>query len=72
MAPTSRRVVHLQLDQPADADVGDALEAQRGQRALHGLALGVEDALLRADQDATTFTRERSSHAWNGSSVIRS
>jgi hypothetical protein len=32
-------------------DVADPLEAERRQRPLDRLALRVEDALLRADQD---------------------
>ena len=35
-----------------DVDAAHPLEAQRGQRALHRLALGVEDPLLGADQHA--------------------
>ena len=46
-----RRVVHVQLDQPPDMHVLHALEAERRQRALDGLPLRVEDALLGADQD---------------------
>ena len=40
------RVVGLELDQAADPDVRDALEAERRQRTLDRLALRVEDALL--------------------------
>ena len=43
-------VLRLELDDPADADVGDALEPERRQRPLDCLALRVEDALLGADQ----------------------
>src|SRR6478735_434748 len=46
------RALRLQLDHAADVDVLDALEAERRQRLLDGLALGVEDALLGADQHA--------------------
>jgi hypothetical protein len=49
----------------------DTVEAERRQRALDGLALRVEDALLRADQDARPQA-DRSSQASNGSPVIRS
>ena len=41
----------LKLDHAADPDVLDALEAERRQRPLDRLALRVEDALLRPDQD---------------------
>jgi hypothetical protein len=46
------RIVGLELDHPPDVDVADALEAERRQRPLDRLALRVEDALLRADQDS--------------------
>ena len=45
------RVVGLELDQPPDPDVGDALEAERRQRPLDRLPLRIEDALLGPDQD---------------------
>jgi len=45
------RPVGLQLDQAADANVPDPLEAQRRQRPLDRLALRVEDPLLGPDQD---------------------
>ena len=51
-----RRVLGLELDHAADAHVLDALEAERRQRPLDRLALGVEDPLLRADQDRAAFT----------------
>ncbi len=41
----------LQLDHAPDPHVLDALEAERRQRPLDRLALGVEDPLLRPDQD---------------------
>src|SRR4051794_24651383 len=44
-------VVHLELDQPPDPHVADALEPQGGQGALHRLALGIEDPGLGADED---------------------
>ena len=54
-APSSALgVVGLELDHPADPDVVDALEAERRQRPLDGLALGIEDPLLGPDQDART------------------
>ena len=53
-------------------DVGDAVEAERGQRPLDGLALGIEDAGLRADEDARPHDAVRSSQASNGSPRIRS
>src|SRR5688572_9923840 len=66
-----RRVVHVQLDQPPHVHVLHSLEAKRRKRTLHGLALRVQYALLGADQDARPHA-ERSSHASNGSPVIRS
>ena len=45
------RVLGLELDHAADPDVLDPLEAERRQRPLDRLALGVEDALLGPDQD---------------------
>jgi hypothetical protein len=66
-----RGILHVELDQPADVDVRDAVEAERGERALDGLPLGVEDALLRADQDPCPQA-DRSSQASNGSPVMRS
>ena len=47
-----RRVLDVELDEPADVDVRDALEAERRQRALDRDALRIEDARLRADEDA--------------------
>src|ERR687897_2428361 len=46
-----RGIVDVELDQPADVHVAHALEAERRQRALDGLALRVEDAGLGPDQD---------------------
>ena len=50
-------------------DVAHALEPERRQRALDRLALRIEDAGLRADQDARPHSAAptRSSHAENGS-----
>jgi hypothetical protein len=56
-------VLGLELDHAADPDVLDALEAERRQRPLDRLALGVEDALLGPDQDPRLQNRR---------SVIRS
>ena len=47
-----RGVVRFELDEPADAHVAHAVEAERGKRPLDRLALRVEDALLGADEDA--------------------
>ena len=66
-----RGVLHVQLDQPAHVHVGDSLEAECGQGAFHGLPLRVEDARLRPDQHTRPHA-ERSSHASNGSPVMRS
>ena len=52
-------------------DVRDALEPERRERALDRLPLGVEDALLRPDQDPGLHAPAVSSQAANGSSVIR-
>ena len=65
------RVVDIQLDQPPDVHVLNAVEPERRQRPLDGLSLRVEDALLRANQN-TRPQAERSSHASNGSPVMRS
>ena len=46
--------VDLELEPLALADVGHALEAQAGQGAEHGLALGVEDLWLGHDVDDDT------------------
>ena len=43
-----------------------------GQRALHGLSLWVEDALLGADEHPRRQAPARSSQRWNGSPAIRS
>src|SRR3954454_12026718 len=45
-------VVGLELDESPDPHLAHALEAERGQGSLDGLALRIEDALLGADQDA--------------------
>ena len=67
------RVLDVELDQPPDVDVRDALEAQRGQRALDGLALRVEDPGLGPDQHAdAAHGATRSSHAPNSSPASRS
>ncbi len=75
-------ILHVQLHEPADVDVLDAAETERGERALHGDALRVEDARLRADQHACPHAEspvpaaevapELSSQAWNGWPVMRS
>ena len=62
-------LVHFELDQPSHPHVAHALEAERRKRALDGLALGVQDPLLRPDQDAEP---QRSSQAANGSPARRS
>src|SRR4051794_40432084 len=67
-----RRIGHVELDQPADVDVPDALEPQRRQRALDGLTLRIQDSGLRADQDADPHQPTRSSHAPNDSPASRS
>jgi hypothetical protein len=66
------RILDLEIDQAADPDVGDALEAQRGERPLHRLALGIENSLLGAHQDSRPHAATRSRQAWNGSPVMRS
>ncbi len=45
------RPVHLQLEALSLTYVGDALEAEARQCALHRLALGVEDLRLEHDVD---------------------
>ena len=44
-------ILGLELDHAPHPDVLDALEAERRQRPLDRLALGVEDSLLGPDQD---------------------
>src|SRR4051794_38412580 len=68
----ARGVRHVELDEPADVDVRDALEAERRQGALDGLALRVEDPRLGPDEDADPRHATRSSHAPNGSPASRS
>ena len=46
-------VVDLELDHAPDAHLGGAIEAERRQGTLHGLALGIEDARLGADENAS-------------------
>ena len=46
--------VHLELEALALADVADPLEAEPGQRTVHGLALRVEDLGLEHDVDDDT------------------
>ncbi|HYZ70927.1 MAG TPA: phosphoribosylformylglycinamidine synthase subunit PurS, partial [Thermoleophilaceae bacterium] len=74
-------VGRLELDEATDVHRLDALETERGERTLHGLALRVEDALLGTDEDADLQPTRggqppaapvRSSHASNGSPVMRS
>ena len=48
-------------------DVADPAEAERRQRALDGLALGIEDPGLGPDQHARPHGAVRSSQAENGS-----
>ena len=69
-----RGVLDVELDQPADVDVRDLGEPERGQRPLDGRSLRVEDAGLRTDQYAGSHevAPVRSSQAWNGSPTIRS
>jgi len=44
-------VLVAELDHPADADVADRPDPERRQRPLDRLPLGIEDAVLRLDQD---------------------
>ena len=67
-----RGVFDVELHQPPDVHVAHALEAQRGQGALDGLALRVEDPGLGPDQDPHPQGAVRSSHAENGSPASRS
>src|SRR5689334_23044809 len=64
----------LEVDDLADARVGDG-EAQMLERGLDGRALGVENALLRADEDGRSHpstTDGCSRYASNGIVVSRS
>ena len=64
----ARRIVDVELDEPADVDVRDPLEAQRGQGALDGLTLRIEDPRLGTDEDARPHRAPtRSSQAAKGS-----
>ena len=71
-----RRVVDVELDEPADVHVRGAAEAERREGAFDGLALRVEDPLLGPDQYLGAGYSEaaplRWSHAENGSPVMRS
>ena len=67
-----RRIFDVQLDQAADVHVRDAVEAERRQRPLDGLALRVENPRLGPDEHADAAHATRSSHAPNGSPVSRS
>ena len=55
-----------------DVHVAHALEAERGQGALDGLALRIQDPGLGPDQDPHPQGAVRSSHAENGSPASRS
>ncbi len=66
-------VLDLELDQPPDVDLADAGEAERRERALHGLALRVEDPGLGADEDGDAHQGAvRASQASKDSPVISS
>ena len=50
LASSRGRRIHLEIDQPADARASDR-EPELAQRPEHRLALRIEDALLRPDED---------------------
>src|SRR5439155_18386311 len=56
------RGVDLQIDEPADARLGDR-EAEVLERALDGFALRIEDPGLRPDQDGRLHRRTTSGSA---------
>ena len=67
-----RGIVDVELHQPADVHVRHALEPERGQCPLHGLALRVQDPGLGPDQDPHSQGAVRSSQAEKGSPASRS
>ena len=46
------RILDVELDQPADVDIADPAEPERGQRPLDRLALRIENSRLRPDEHA--------------------
>jgi hypothetical protein len=68
----TRGIVDVELDEPADVHVRDALEAERGKGSFDGLALRIQDPGLGPDQDPHPHAAVRSSQAENGSSASRS
>ncbi len=67
-----RRVLDVELHEPPDVHVADPAEAERRQRALDGLTLGIQDPGLGPDQHARPHAAVRSSQASNGSPARRS
>ena len=67
-----RGVLRLELHQAPDAHLRYPLEAERRQGPFDGLALRVQNPLLRPDQDTDPGQAAplRSSQAENGSPVI--
>ena len=62
-----RALPALGFEGVANVHVADPAEAERGQRALDRLALGIEDPGLGPDQHAGPHGAVRSSQAENGS-----
>ena len=69
---SSLDVQDVELDEPPDVHVAHAVEAQRRERPLHGLALRIQDSGLGPDQDPHPQGAVRSIHAENGSPDSRS
>src|SRR5207253_654233 len=68
-----RRIVDIELDQATDVNVVNAVEAERRERPFDRLALRIEDALLRPDEDPGPHrTPVRRRQLLNGSPTIRS
>src|SRR5262249_29832410 len=68
-----RGVLDVEFDQPADVDVVDAREPERGQGPLNCLALWIEHPFLWPDQDPGSHeTPVRRNQFANGSPVTRS
>src|SRR5262249_60764308 len=58
-----RRRADVHLDDLADAQIGDVVEAEAGQRPLHRGALNVEDPRLESHEDTNLHERAESAGA---------
>jgi len=69
---TTASIAGNELDEPAAVHVGGTREAQGRERAFDGDPLRVEDARLRADQDAGAHQEMRGSAAVRRRGVVES